>query len=73
MIVGIDMEPTDQDPPAPTDEEIALTAYRIWLQKGCPHGHDKEHWLKAREQLVAEKSMPTAREGESLCGTSGAS
>jgi hypothetical protein len=55
------MEPTDQDAPAPTDEEIALCAYRIWLQQGCPHGHDKEHWLKAREHLISEKSEQTSR------------
>ena len=59
------MEKQDQisTPSDPTDEEIALCAYRIWLHEGCPVGHDKEHWLKAREQLVAakarEKSMST--------------
>jgi hypothetical protein len=57
------MEPTDQDPPPPTDEEIALCAYRIWLQQGCPHGHDKEHWLKARQQLLPAKRNATPRIG----------
>jgi len=47
------MERPDQNSHKPTDEEIALCAYRIWLQEGCPHGRDKEHWLKAREQLGA--------------------
>jgi hypothetical protein len=47
------MEHSDQNVSAPTDEEIALTAYRIWLQEGSPHGRDREHWLKAREQLIA--------------------
>ena len=53
------MELPDQDSPDPTDEEIALCAYRIWLQEGCPQGRDRAHWLKAREQLlgrVKEKS-----------------
>lgn len=49
------MELPDPDSLNPTDEEIALGAYRIWLQEGCPHGRDKEHWLKAREQLISAK------------------
>ena len=47
------MELPAQDSPDPTDEEIALCAYRIWLQEGCPQGRDRAHWLKAREQLVS--------------------
>ncbi len=50
------METQEQESPEPTDEEIALTAYRIWLQEHCPHGRDREHWLKAREQLIAAKA-----------------
>jgi len=50
------VEPSNQDPLNPTDEEIALSAYRIWLHKGCPQGCDKEHWLEAREQLIAERA-----------------
>lgn len=54
------MELPDQDSPEPTDEEIALSAYRIWLQQGCPHGRDKEHWLKAREQLISVRAKENA-------------
>jgi hypothetical protein len=52
------MENPDQNPAPsePTDEEIALCAYRIWLHEGCPVGHDQEHWLKAKEQLTAAKA-----------------
>jgi hypothetical protein len=50
------MEHPDQDSPEPADEEIALCAYRIWLMEGCPHGRDKEHWLKAREQLLSVRA-----------------
>jgi hypothetical protein len=63
------MELLDQDSPEPTDEEIALGAYRIWLQEGCPHGRDREHWLKARKQLVSgrakEKAANAGREKSS--------
>jgi len=47
------MEPLTQSSPEPTDEEIALGAYRVWLHEGCPHGRDREHWQKAREQLIS--------------------
>ena len=50
------MKLPDQDSPDPTDEEVALCAYRIWLQEGCPQGHDREHWLKAREQLLSDRA-----------------
>jgi hypothetical protein len=54
------MEPPDQDSPDPPDEEIALGAYRIWLQEGCPHGRDQANWLKAREQLIAMRAKENA-------------
>ena len=50
------MQAPETDPAEPADEEIALGAYRIWLHDGCPQGKDREHWLKAREMLIAEKS-----------------
>jgi hypothetical protein len=50
------VEPPNLDPLNPTDEEIALSAYRIWLHEGCPHGFDKEHWLEARAQLISERA-----------------
>ena len=54
------MELQDQESPYPTDEEIALAAYRIWLQEGCPHGRDWAHWLKAKEQLIAARAREKA-------------
>lgn len=39
----------------PTHEEcrslIAKLAYQYWLDDGCPHGKDQEHWLKAEQCL----------------------
>ena len=57
------MNPMDQNLANPTDEEIALYAYRIWLQEGCPHGRDREHWLKAREQLISEMAKERSAAG----------
>ena len=62
------MDQPDQDPPVPTDEEIALCAYRLWLQEGCPHGRDKAHWLKAREQLIARRVTEKTAGDDSVRG-----
>lgn len=37
--------------------EIAARAREIWMQEGCPDGHDVEHWLKAEAQIRAEKEF----------------
>jgi hypothetical protein len=45
---------TGQPGTAPGDslhERIAMAAYHLWLQEGCPHGRDQEHWYRAEEQL----------------------
>jgi hypothetical protein len=56
------MQETEQQSLEPTDEEIALAAYRLWLQEGSPHGRDRENWLKAREQLIAARAKERAAE-----------
>jgi hypothetical protein len=60
------MQPPKPNIVEPTDEEIALGAYRLWLQAGCPHGRDQEHWLKARAQLI--KAKENSAEEESAPG-----
>jgi Protein of unknown function (DUF4058)/Protein of unknown function (DUF2934) len=37
--------------PEPTDDEIAVAAYYLWQQEGCPEGKEAEHWNRAKEQL----------------------
>lgn len=32
-------------------DTIARTAYFIWEEKGCPHGHEEENWLEAEARL----------------------
>lgn len=39
-------------------EEIARRAYKLWEESGYVHGHDREHWLEAESQLVAELIAP---------------
>ena len=31
---------------------IEVAAYYIWLEEGCPHGRDQEHWAKAYQQFL---------------------
>jgi hypothetical protein len=40
-----------QGVPAFLHDRIAVRAYYLWQEEGCPHGRDKEHWYMAAEQL----------------------
>ena len=35
----------------PTHDEIALRAYSLWEQQGCPQKEEVEIWLHAEAQL----------------------
>lgn len=37
-------------------EKVAMRAYQKWLQSGCQHGCDKQHWLEAEAELRTEMS-----------------
>jgi hypothetical protein len=43
--------------PEPTHEEIALTAYYIWEDRGCPEGDGAEFWLEAEERLRGARNI----------------
>jgi hypothetical protein len=45
--------PTTQPPRIP-HEKIAVRAYEKWVQRGRPHGTDKQDWLEAEAELRAE-------------------
>ncbi len=38
---------------APTHEEIALLAYQLWQQRGCPQGSPETDWESALRILEA--------------------
>jgi len=38
-------------------DRIAVRAYGLWEQEGCPHGRDREHWQMALEQLRSPAGM----------------
>jgi len=46
-------------PPAlaePTHDDIAVCAYTIWIDQGCPENRAELIWLEAEQQLNARKS-----------------
>ena len=36
----------------PTESEIAIVAYQLWLDDGCPVGSDQEDWFQAEAMLL---------------------
>jgi hypothetical protein len=37
-----------------SEEQIRERAHRIWMEEGCPHGRELEHWEQARQELEQE-------------------
>jgi hypothetical protein len=35
-------------------DKIAMRAYEKWCKRGKPHGSDKQDWMEAERELVAE-------------------
>lgn len=33
-------------------EKVRERAYAIWEREGRPHGRDREHWLKAEQEVM---------------------
>jgi len=46
----------------PTHQEIALRAYALFEQNGRVSGRDRENWLAAEAQLIAERNGRRAPE-----------
>ena len=36
-------------------EDIAALAYAQWQEKGCPEGTHEENWLRAEQELTANR------------------
>ena len=51
----------------PTDEEIELYAYQIYIERGGAHGHDVDDWLHAEREL-SEKYANTSRMAKAATG-----
>ncbi|HZZ79777.1 MAG TPA: DUF2934 domain-containing protein [Gemmataceae bacterium] len=35
-------------------EKVASRAYQKWLQGGCKHGCDQQHWYEAEQEIRSE-------------------
>ncbi|MGB7435775.1 MAG: DUF2934 domain-containing protein [Candidatus Acidiferrum sp.] len=42
----------------PTQEEIALRAYHIYLERGCTAGDPMQDWLRAEQELTEATNKP---------------
>lgn len=38
-------------PKEPQENEIAVAAYYLWENRGCPIGSDQDDWFRAEEEL----------------------
>jgi hypothetical protein len=43
---------------SPTQEEIAIRAYHLFVDGGCQHGRDAEYWLQAEKELGSKFFSP---------------
>ena len=37
--------------PAAHHEAVAQLAYRIWEERGCPHGSPEQDWYRAEKEV----------------------
>ena len=44
-------KPTRQETMPPSDADIAIKAYEIWLAHGQEMGNDQHYWFEAKRQL----------------------
>jgi len=42
----------------PTQEEIALRAYHIYLERGCTPGNPFDDWVRAERELIENDGKP---------------
>jgi hypothetical protein len=41
----------------PTHEDIAALAYALWQEEGCPEGVHEQQWLRAEQELTANREI----------------
>jgi hypothetical protein len=47
----------------PTQEEIALRAYHIYLERGSTPGDELADWLRAERELTEQLNQPSRKSG----------
>jgi hypothetical protein len=53
--LGKQIDTTDkaQDADAALDYKIRRRAYQIWVEEGQPAGQDREHWKRAKAEVLS--------------------
>lgn len=44
----------------PTQEQIAVRAYYLFIENGCQHGRDQEYWFQAEKEAGSKFFTPPA-------------
>ncbi len=47
-------QPVSPPPMKVSHEKIAMRAYEKWVKRGMMHGNDKQDWMEAEMELMAE-------------------
>jgi hypothetical protein len=42
---------------ADLDHKIRRRAYQIWMEEGQPEGRDREHWIRAKADVLARQPI----------------
>jgi hypothetical protein len=45
----------------PTQDDIALRAYHIYVERGCTPGDPMQDWLKAERELLGPAKKPSRK------------
>jgi hypothetical protein len=45
----------------PTQNEIALRAYHIYLERGCTPGNPFDDWVRAERELIENHGKPSRK------------
>jgi hypothetical protein len=51
VAVAFPQNPSKKAKAAPSQADISMKAYEIWLAQGQKQGFDQEHWFQAEMQL----------------------
>jgi hypothetical protein len=46
-----DQVETEAEEPRSREEQVAILAYHLWQERGCPDGSPELDWFQAEEQL----------------------
>jgi hypothetical protein len=50
----------------PGHEHIALLAYALWQERGCPEGSSEEDWFLAERELAGRGTNPVPKPLQSM-------